>query len=293
MSQLPSVLVDAIAPASIYGLIAVGFVLIFRATRVFNFAHGQFVFIGALLFVSAYNHFGSFPISALISVGASMLIGAAMYLVLMRPLTGQGVFTLVMVTLVLGTAVINGVIAVIWGVQVYPLNLSVSRSAIPLPLGTQTNVTDIVTVCTALITIGAIAVFVKRSRFGVEMRAAAESPVLASYSGVNVVSTATVSWAIAIGTAALAGIATAARSPVDSTIISLGLYAFPALILGGMDSIIGALIGSYLLAVVQGGTATYVPEGGLYVDVASYVFMLVVLMVRPYGLFGTPEFRRL
>lgn len=293
MNELAQVLVDAFAPASIYALIAVGFVLIFRATRVFNFAQGQFVFIGALMFVSAYNTTNSFLLAVLISVVISTLIGAAMYLGLIRPLTGQGVFTMVMVTLVLGTTIINGIIAIIWGVNVYPLDLPIDRSAIPLPFGTHTDLVDIYTIAAAVIVIGAIALFLKYARFGVEMRAAAASPILASYSGVNVLSTATVSWGVAFATAALAGIATSARSPVDSTIISLGLYAFPAIILGGMDSVIGALVGSYLLAVVQGATATYVPQGGLYVDVASYVFMLIVLLIRPYGLFGTKEFRRL
>lgn len=294
MSQLANVIVGAIAPACIYSLIAVGFVLIYRATRVFNFAQGQFVFIGALLFVTSYDRFGSLVIAGLISLVVSMLIGAAMYLMMIRPLAGQGIFIMVMVTLILGTTFLGGVIAIIWGVNVYPLNISaIYRHAIPLALGANTDAVDIATFVGTGVTIGGIALFLKYSRIGIEMRAAAESTILASYSGVGVVTTATLSWAVAFGMASLAGIATAAHSPVNSSIEGLGLYAFPAIILGGMDSVVGALIGAFVLAIVRGATAAYVPSGGLFTDVAAYIFMLVVLLVRPYGLFGTKEFRRL
>jgi branched-chain amino acid transport system permease protein len=293
VNQVAGVLVGALAPAAIYSLIAVGFVLIFRATRVFNFAQGQFVFIGALLFVSAYERFHSFAFAVILAIAVTMVLGAAMYMGLMRPLTGQGVFTMVMVTLILGTAILNGIIAIIWGYNIRPFNMPVDRRPIALPFGTHTDRLDLATIAVAAVVIGAFALFLRRSRFGIEMRAAAGSPILASYAGVNIVRTANVSWAVAFAMATLAGIATAVRMPVDYHIIALGAYTFPAIILGGMDSVIGALVGSYLLAVVQGATATFVPQGGLWVDVSSYFFMLVVLMIRPYGLFGTKEFRRL
>lgn len=293
MNQVAGVLVGALAPSAIYALIAVGFVLIFRATRVFNFAHGQFVFVGALLFVSSYETFHSFPLALVISIAVNMGLGALMYLGLMRPLTGQGVFTMVMVTLILGTAILNGIIAIIWGYNIRPFNMPVDRTPINLPLGTHTDLVDLLTVGISALVIAGIALFLRRSRFGIEMRAAAESPVLASYAGVNVVRTATVSWALAFAMATLAGVATAARAPVDYHIIAIAAYTFPAIILGGMDSVIGALVGSYLLAVVQGATATFIPQGGVWVEVSPYVFMLIVLMIRPYGLFGTKEFRRL
>jgi branched-chain amino acid transport system permease protein len=211
----------------------------------------------------------------------------------MRPLQGQSIFIMVMVTLILATSFLNGIIAIIWGVNVYPLNIHGYRTSIPLFLGTHTDAIDITTVVGTIVVIGGIALFLRYARFGIEMRAAAESTLLASYSGVGVLWTATISWAVAFGTCALAGIATAARSPVDSSITDLGLYAFPAIILGGLDSVPGAIIGAYALAIVRGATAAYVPSGGLYTDVAAYIFMLVILMVRPYGLFGTREFRRL
>ena len=122
VNQLAAIAVGVICPSCIYALIAVGFVLIYRATRIFNFAQGQFVFISALLFVTAYNHFGSLILAGFISLAVSMVIGAVMYLVLMRPLQGQSIFIMVMVTLILATSFLNGIIAIIWGVNVYPLN---------------------------------------------------------------------------------------------------------------------------------------------------------------------------
>ena len=216
MSQLANVIVGAIAPACIYALVAVSFVLIYRSTRVFNFAQGQFVFIGALLFVTAYNHFGSLILAALISVVVSMLIGAVMYLVMIRPLAGQGVFIMVMVTLILGTSFLDGVIAIIWGVDVYPLNIPAKFiQAIQLPFGTTTDAVNVATFILTAVIIGGVALFLKYSRIGTEMRASAESTILASYSGVSVVITSAVSWALAFGMAGLAGIATAAQAPVD------------------------------------------------------------------------------
>lgn len=294
MTQLANVIVGAVVPACIYALIAVGFVLTYRATRVFNFAQGSFVFIGALLFVSVLDSTGSVLAASVVSIVVSMAIGAATYLVMIRPLAGKGVFVMVMVTLILGTAFLDGIIALIWGVKVYPVNLPPEfRTPILLPFGATTDGVGVATFLVTGLTIGGIAAYLKYARFGIEMRAAAESTILASYSGVPVVATAAASWAIAFGMAGLAGIATAAHTTVDQNIVSLGLYAFPAIILGGMDSVPGALIGSFALALVTSATATFVPSGAIYTDVVAYVFMLVVLMIRPYGLFGTREFRRL
>jgi len=294
MSQLPEVVVGSLGPAAIYSLISLGFVLIYRSTRVFNFIHGQLVFVGALIFVSAYDHLdSSFPLAVIIAIGSCLAIGALLYFFFIRPLTGQGVFTMIMVTLVMGTAVVNGLIAMTWGTKIYPFQPVIDRAAIALPLGAYTDRISLITIVVAVIIIGGTALALRYSRFGIEMRAAAENPTLASYCGVNVVLTGAASWSFATGVAAVAAIAAASITPIDFNIINLGLYAFPAIILGGMDSVVGALVGSVLLAVIQTGTATYVPKGGLYVDVASNVFMLVVLMVRPYGIFGTKEFRRL
>lgn len=292
LQQIPSILASSLAPASLYALLGVGFVIIYRGTRVINFIQGQLALVGALIFTSALETLGhQYLIAALVAIGAALLIGAMIYFVIMSPLTGQGVLILIMLTLVLGTTIMNPVIAMIWSTNAHNLVLPLSRDAINLPGGAYITQADIATVIAAVVVIGALALVLRYARFGIAMRAAAENPTLAGYRGVNVLQTATMSWAVATVTATLAGIGDGVRAPIDFTMVGLGLYTFPALLIGGMDSIIGVLVGALVLAIIQNAAATYL--GGAWTDVTAYVVMLLILMVRPYGFFGTKEFRRL
>lgn len=291
MSKIPEILVSALAPASLYALIGVGFVLIYKATRVINFLQGQLAFIGALLFVTAYSRVGhQFLIATVLVVGVALLLGAGLYLIAIRPLTGEGVLIMIMLTLVLGTAVLNGVIAMIWPIEQRTIPIPLDKHAMNLPGGAYITPVELATIAAAVLVIGGLALVLRYARLGIQMRAAAENPALAGYRGVNVIFTAAVSWAIATATAFLGGIGYGTTG-FDNSMSAIGLFAFPALLIGGMDSIIGVLAGSYILSFVQQAAAVYLDSE--WRDVSAFILLLVILLVRPYGFFGTREYRRL
>jgi branched-chain amino acid transport system permease protein len=282
----------SLAPASIYAVLGAGFVILFRGTRVVNFTQGQLALIGALIFVTTYTRMsGNLLVAVTVALVAAIITGVLFHTVIMAPLTGQGFLIMALFTLIFGTAILDAVIAIVWGVNSYYLRLPLGRNAIYLPGGVYLTPVDIAIIVPCVGVVGAIALALRYLKFGIAMRAAAEHPTLAAYLGVNVQTTGVVSWAIATVTATLAGIASAARGPVDFGVTSLGLYVFPALLIGGMDSLVGVLVGSFFLAIFQTAAATYL--GGDWIDLAAYIALLAILVVKPTGFFGTPEYRRL
>lgn len=292
MTQFFQVIANSLAPGSIYALLGVGFVIAYRATRVINFLQGTLVYAGALFFASATTHFhGNHLLGALAAVLVSLVFGAFVFRVILAPLIGQGPLVLIMVTLVLGTSIMTGLLAMGFGTDARYVDYGLPTKAYRLPGGLYITPTDIATFAITVVLLIGLVVFVRYSRFGVRMRAGAENPQLAEYRGINVLTTSSVAWAIAAATATLAGLAFAGRVPVDPNMQNLGLYAFPAILIGGLDSILGTIIGAFALALIQNSAATYI--SGSATDIASYVTMLAILVVRPYGLLGTPEYRRL
>jgi branched-chain amino acid transport system permease protein len=293
MNQLPQALLSGLAPGSLFALVGVGFVIIYRATRVLNFVQGQFALLGAFAFYTLSVSLHQPPLLAalLLSLGA-VIFGGAIYLGLLAPLTGQGPLIMVMVTLILGT-ILNAIIGIAWGAQPRILDLpsAIGRAPFPLPAGLYMSRLDVVTVVVALVGIGAIAVALKYTNIGLAMRAAASNPLLASYVGVSVATASTLAWAIATLTASFAGVFYGFRTEVDLGAIGLGLAAFPAVLIGGLDSIAGALVGALILGILESLAATYL--GGHWTDFVAYGVLLVVLMLRPYGLFGSRELQRL
>lgn len=291
MSQLLQVIVQSLAPASIYALIAVGFVLIYKGTRVVNFLQGQLAYLGAVLYTSTYaalNH--HFLPAFVITILAGGAIGAALYIFLIRPLVGQDILIMVMLTLMLGTTVISGVIGLIWPSTLRVVEVPLSRTAYHLPAGVTITPSQIGIIVVGVVVIGGLAVFLNYAPIGIQMRASAENVTLAGYRRVNVTLTASVTWAIATITAFLGGMGGGVNGfGVD--LADLGLFAFPALLIGGLDSIGGVLVGAYILAFTQTAVATWYNAD--YQDVSAYILLLAILMVRPYGFFGTPEYRRL
>ncbi len=291
MEGLPELLVSALAPASLYALIAVGFVIIYKATRVVNFLQGQFAYLGALIMFSVMTSVNApFLISVGIALGIALVIGSLVYVLTIRPLTGQGILIMIMLTLVLGTAVLNGALSIVWPFATRTIFFPLPKDAIALPGGAYITAVEIAIVLTALVVIGGIALALRYSRIGIQMRAAAENVSLAGYCGVNVVITATLSWALAAATAFLGGIGDGTHG-IYPTTADLGLLAFPALLIGGMDSIGGVLVGSYVLSLFQQVITTYVSAEAR--DASAFVLLLVVLMVKPHGFFGTRAYRRL
>lgn len=281
-----------------YALIALAFVVVHRATGVINFATGAFVLLGGYLTYNFSQTWGAnFYLSILLSMAAGFVFGVFIEAVVLRKLVDAAPFTVVMVTIGL-LFIMNQVIAAIWGDA-------------PLPLGDPWtgNTTEIgdVTIThrnmwamgfTAVLLSGFLLLF-RYSKIGLAMRATALDPEAAQAQGIRARSVYRMTWGIAGLVAALAGtIFSAGSSGLAPVVGSFALAAFPAMVLGGLDSPLGAVIGGIIIGVVQQLTQLYATAG--YLDftgtspglVAPYVVMLVILMVRPYGLFGVKEVRR-
>jgi branched-chain amino acid transport system permease protein len=290
---LAGALVGTLVDGSLLALIGVGFVVVVRATRVVSFAQGAFMVFGALIFYSLTTSVGMSLIPALIcSCAAVGIIGALCYRVAFARMVGTLAWGPALATIGLG--ILGEAIAImIWGTQAIAIPANVLNSN-TLRIGGNFYISraGIVTIVLALLAVVVLIAGLQFTKTGLRMRAVADQPRLAAFNGVNVVRTSTLAWSIAGVTAAAAGVAfTLAGQPTADDVFSLGLVAFPAIILGGLDSIAGALVGGLLIAAVQQFTINYV--GGQYEDLVTYGVLLVVLIVRPSGLFGRAEASRL
>jgi branched-chain amino acid transport system permease protein len=297
MTEFLQLSFQGIALGSEYALVALGFVIIYKASGVINFAQGGFVLLGAYL---AYN-FGQtwdlpFALAVVMAMAAGALLGAFVERVLLRRMVAQPVFAVIMITIGL-LFVLDQLVTSIWGFE--SLNLGD-------PWGNDTvRVADVVLSVGDLWTIGLTAaavfaffLFFRFSTTGLAMRAAALDQEAALAQGVSPGRVFALAWAIAGAVAALGGITHAAGSAQLSPAVGFfALAAFPAMILGGLDSPLGAVIGGIIIGLTQSLTAGYQPDhaawlGNNFHNVMPYVVMVLILLVRPYGLFGTPEVRR-
>lgn len=283
--------VGQLVTASLYALVGVGFVIVYRSTRVLNFAQGLMALIGGYVCYSIFNGAGmGFWPSVLLSLVVAAALGAAIYAIVLRPLIGQSPLLLVMLTIALST-VLGAIALIAWGANTDFLPNPYSAN-VTLPGNLHLTEFDLGTIVVTFVLISAFALLLRRSQFGAAMRASAELPVLASHRGIRVGLIAASTWAIAMVGASLAGIAYGATNGLSPDAGELlGFAAFPAIVLGGIDSVAGALVGAVVLAEVQGYAITYL--GGQYGDVVGYVILLIVLVIRPTGLFGSREVARL
>ena len=297
MTEFIQLCFNGLALGARYALVALGFVIIYRATGVINFAQGGLLALGAY-FTYAFANSASLPFlfAAIAAMLASAAVGAATERLVLRRMVGQPVFAVIMITIGL-LFFIEQVITAIWGFDSLnladPWGVDTVRSG-----GVVMAVRDIWTLGIAAAVLGGFFVFFRLSTLGVAMRATAFDAEAALAQGISARRVFAVSWAISAGLAALAGV-TLASGPaaLSPTIGAIALVAFPAMIVGGMDSPIGAVAGGLIIGLTQALTAGYQQDvapwlGQNFGAVMPYVVMIVILLVRPYGLFGTREVRR-
>lgn len=298
MSDFLQLCFAGLALGARYALVALGFVIIYKATGVINFAQGSFVAMGAYLAFNFRQTWGlPFAVALVLAVLVGGLFGAATERVVLHRLIGRPVFALIMVTVGI-LFVLNELITWIWGQQSLSLGDPWGQDRVALG-DVVLPVRDLWTLILAGGVLAAFFAFFRWSDIGLAMRATAIDQEAAVARGVNVKRVFALSWAIAAGVAALAGVTLAAGpAALNPGIWLIALAAFPAMILGGLDSPAGAVIGGLLIGVTQTLTAGYQPEhipwlGESFHVIMPYVLMILILMVRPYGLFGTKEVARL
>jgi branched-chain amino acid transport system permease protein len=274
--------------AAIYALICCGYVLIYRVSRVLSLAHGELMMLGAYGLYATASLFGGHPLVAIAAAGAlAVMVGVAVYFSLMWRMTGESVLAAVLATIALGI-LLRGAMILVFGTQTqYPLrDLGWSNASLPV-FGARISVVGLaLVIATAAIYAGLFA-FLRFSRWGIRMRAAGQHPLLAAQRGIGLHGIYALAWGLATFTGGMAGMLIACDAGLEGTLVIIGLKAFPAALVGGLDSLVGALVGSLVIAAAEVLLIHHVDP--LLSDVVPFAVLLAMLAVRPWGLFGTRE----
>ena len=285
--------VTGLAWGSVYACIALGFVLIFKATDIFNFAQPELMMFGAYVAFTLITMLKlPFVIGFLVTLVLMGLIAAILEMMVVRPMVGEPVLAVIMVTLGLAN-VLRGLTGLIWGYE--ELQFPSPFPEEPLMIfGAAINQAEIYTVVATAILLIIFFFFFKYSGAGISMRATAEDTRTAFLMGINVKRVFTASWAIASLVATIAGVFLASFTFLEPIMGHVGLKALPAIILGGLDSVHGAIIGGLIIGVTENLAGFYLEDylGSGINEITAYVIVLIVMMIRPYGLFGTKEIER-
>ncbi len=280
---------NIIVLAAIYALVSTGYVLVYRVSRVLNLAHGELMMMGAYFLVATAGLFPTNPAAALaVAALCGLMMGMAVYFVLMRWLTGEAVLAAVLITIALGI-LLRGLSILVWTTQqFYPgAVLGWRNPSVAIVPGVQISSASLAILCLAGIVYAGLFLFLQFTRWGVRMRAAGQNPLLAEQRGIRLHGVYALAWGLSTFTASLAGMLLALDSGVESTMATIGLKAFPAALVGGLDSLLGAAIGALIVAAAEITAIQYVNP--LLSDVVPFLVLLIVLAIRPWGLFGSRE----
>jgi len=286
-------LTNGIMIGLMYALIALGFVLIYKATDAINFAQGEFVMFAGFLTAGAAELAGfSFWASALIAIGGMIALGFGLERVVLRPMIGRPVIAVVMATIGLA-AVLRGTATMAFGAGTRVIDMPIGDE--PFLLGpVMLPPIQLVGASVSLVFLAGFTWFFLKSRTGIAMRAVADSQQVSMAVGINVRRYFALAWAMAGVVSALGGIVWGTMLSVDNQLALVGLKVFPVVILGGLDSVMGAVVGGLIVGIVENLAAGYLDPyvGGGTKDFAPYVLMILVLMIRPEGIFGRRRIER-
>jgi len=275
--------------ASTYVLLAIGYVVVYRASRVLNLAHGELMMLGGYAFFTLVSAAPGQPIVALpAALFVSFLVGVGVYFAVMRPMAGHPLFSAVLVTVSLGI-LLRGLVILGWTADIkYPLAVAgYQNTPRRLPGGAVLSDVDLLSILTAGALLLGLWLFFTKSRLGIQMRATAENPRLAAQRGINIHLVFAVSWGISTFAAGLAGVLYASSVRLDPEVGVIGLKAFPVALVGGLDSLPGVLPAGLAIALLETLAIKYVSP--LLSEVVPFLVLLLMLCVRPWGFLGTRE----
>ncbi len=283
--QLLQLLISGAAQGCIYGLIALGFVLIYKATETVSFAQGDLMMVGAFAALAAMTVLGlPFWLAVPAAIIAMGCFGVVLERAVVRPILGQPAFSIVMLTIGVGY-VLRGLITMI-------PNIGTDTHTLPVPYAGQVlrmgglvvSAEQIVVIgVTGLLCLGLFAMF-RYSKLGIAMQASSQNQLAAYYMGIPVKRLNGLVWGLAAAVAAIAGLLLAPITFVHANMGFIGLKAFPAAVVGGFTSLPGAIVGGLIIGIVEAFSGFYLPEG--FKDVAPYIVVLIMLVLKPNGLFG-------
>ena len=289
MSTFISLTVYGLADGAILALAALGFVLVYKATRVINFAQGEFLLVGAYTFYTAFVLL-QLPLlfATVFGVVVAIVLGVAVERFVLRPLIGENAISVIMLTIGLA-AVLKAVVQMLFGTAVreQPGILPTGTARL---FGATVPVNRLIVIVIAGLVLAAFAWFFRSSRHGIAMRAVADDQQAALTMGISVRRVFALAWALAAVSALVAGVLLADLSAVDQNIASFGLIVFPVVILGGLDSVPGTIVGGLTIGLLKQYVSGYADPG--LAEVIPYVVLVAILMVRPYGIFGEVRIER-
>jgi branched-chain amino acid transport system permease protein len=270
-----------------YALLAAGIVILYKAGRVVNFAHGELAIVGGFVFYSTglMVEDNSLVVAILGAVVFSVVMGSAIYMAMMRRLVGEPFYVAILVTIGLAI-VLKSAIIVIWRAPRVTIDVGVAP-AIRLADGATLSYMDVASVLLTIAFFVGLYLFFRFTRLGVQFRGTAENPLLASQRGVNVNFVLSLAWVIATLAASLSGIFYGGRAFLSTESASIGLAGLTAALVGGLDSLCGAVVGAFIVALAQYVTVRLIDP--VLSEALPFLILLLVMSIRPWGLFGTLE----
>ena len=299
MAYFMQLVFAGVALGCIYALIGLGFSIIFKATEVINFAQGELLLVGAYIISAGVFewHLGFF-LALILAILVTVAIALLFERFILRRMLGRPTFSILMVTIGLDIVLRTGV-SIRWGSNPIPPGSPFQATSGFTYAGVHFGAIDIWTILVTLVLCVALYYFFQATKYGLAMRAAALDQEAALAMGINIRTVNALAWAIAASVATIGGFFLAAKSvALDPTLGSVALLAFPAIILGGIDSVSGAVVGGIIIGlaeVLTAGYESYVTRfvgAGIH-QITPYLIMILVLLIRPYGLFGTRKVERI
>ena len=294
MEEFLQLVVTGLVIGSCYALVAMGFALIYKSTSIINFAQGEFVLVGGYVCLWLYSSVGlPIVLAAAVTMLISVFMGILLERTILRPMIGEPIISVIMITIALAT-VLKSFITIVWGTQIKVFDPPIfSQQAIHLGFVRVSEV-YLWTVLFAVIFLVIFAAFFKFTRVGISMRAVADDQQVAQSMGISVKRVFAISWSIGALVSAMGGVLVGNINGINIALADFGLKVFPAVILGGLESIGGAIIGGLTIGVLENIMGSYLDVylGGGVKEIAPFVVLIVILMIKPYGLFGIEEIER-
>lgn len=289
MATFIQLTITGLANGAILALAAIGFVIVFKATGVINFAQGYFLLVGAYVVWAGIVDFGlPWPFAVVVALVVAVLLGLSTERFVLRPLVGESIISVIMVTIGLAF-VLQGAIQFLWGTEPQAMPAFIARGTVDV-LGVPVSQNRAWAVLLAGSVLVVLTLFFQRSRYGIAMRAVADDQQAALAVGISVRRVFALAWALAAVSAVLAGVIVANLFGVSGEVAGFGLLVFPVVILGGLDSVPGAMAAGVVIGLLVSYTAGYV--GGGLQQVIPFVILVLILLFRPYGLFGEVRIER-
>jgi len=286
---------NGIIIGTLYGVVAMCFVLIYKASQVVNFAQGEFLLIGAWVCWFILTEFQiPFVWGFLLTLVFMMVFGILLQVVVLRPMIGEPVISLIMVTIGL-SIFFQALMNWLFGVFVQPFPPIFQAKSIDV-FGLSVQPIYLLGMAISVVIMAGFAWFFKYSRLGLAMRATAFDQQVSQSLGISIRQVFAVSWAISAMVSALAGVVVGVVNGVSSALSLIGIKVFPAVILGGLDSVVGAVVGGLIIGLLENlaefADSQYLNVGNMFA-VAPFYVLIIILMVKPYGLFGTRDIERI